>query len=232
MPTWRRNLPASNAHMGFEIHRTPQAGQLASVVTSDDLLIADTHYWNGRTTPCERPATDDAGHATGGECPACLALAPYRTHVYVAAFDHTKNEHYIFECTAHAARAFDDYRKQTGTLRGCLFRASRPKGNPNSKVVIACQTANMARLTIPTAPDVKLALSVIWRLPLTGMAIEHDTHFVQADNGDRQMHGPTIKTRRGPIDQMRNPPDNAPGPAHISDIIAGNGQKKKETQPA
>lgn len=208
MPTWSSELPSEAKHMGFKIKRTPANSPIQGIITCDDLLVCDTHYWGGRTVPCERP-----------DCPACNESIPYRTHVYVSAFAPKAGEHFIFECTAHAAKPLAEYRAATDTLRGCIFNAIRPKGHKNAQVVIETNTANLGRLHLPSAPNLILALSVIWRLPLTGLAIEHQRH-----------HSPEVKTRKAPLDQMRQQPDNQEDPPSIGEVLDGNNEPKQTAQ--
>jgi hypothetical protein len=214
--------------MGYDLVRTPQAGILHGIVTSDDLIVVDTHYWHGRTTPCERPSTDENGNQTGGECQPCNEAIPYRTHVYVSLFQPQKNQHSIFECTAHAAKALDDYRNATGTLRGCTVHATRPKGKPNSQVVLDCQPTNLQRVNIPSAPNLQLALSVIWHLPLTGLAIQHEKGRLDPNTPGPHRERPTVHTRPEPIRNMREVPDNAKDPPTVAEVLAGNGQQKRK----
>jgi len=210
MPTWSTELPTPGKHMGFELHRTPMTGSIQAVITCENILVCDTHYFGGRTIPCERP-----------DCLACREAVPYRTHCYVSAYDHKRRDHFIFECTAHAAKPFAEQFQSAGTLRGCIFHATRPKGLKNSKVCIETNTTFKSNSQLPEPPNLILALSVIWRLPLTGLAIEH-----------QRFHAPELHTLREPLDAMRNQPDNMPDPPTIADILRGNGQLNPHKAPA
>lgn len=161
MPTWRTELPPEGKNRGYDLHRTPTAAPLIAIVTSDNLLVCDTHYWHGRTTPCERVCNAEGRTIDDSHCPACVDKAAWRTHVYVAAFDARKREHFIFECTTHAAKMFQEYRAAAGTLRGCIFNATRPKATPNGKVSIITHAADLSKTFLPPAPDVTAALAVI-----------------------------------------------------------------------
>lgn len=209
MPTWRTELPKEKKHMGFDLRRTPQTATLHAIVTSDDLLVCDTHFWKGRTQPCERP-----------DCPACNESTPYRTHVYLSAFDPKKAEHFLFECTAHAAKPLDEYRQANQTMRGCIILANRPKGTRNSKVFIQTATANLTRVHLPDPPDLILALSVIWRLPATALQIG------QAPRGHDE-----LQAKLDIIAQQREQPDNMPDPPTIGEILSGNNRPQSK-EPA
>jgi len=219
MPTWSTELPKAEKHMGYDLRRTPQFGRLHAIVTCDDLLVCDTHFWGGRTTPCERHQQAPDGSLTAGNCPACNEAMPYRTHVYVSAFDTKTREHFVFECTAHAAKPLEDYRLANGTLRGCIINATRPKGLKNSKVVIETNTANLARVQLPLPPDLVLALSTIWRLPTTGLRERREKH-----------RNPEVTTRKEALDRMREQPNNQSDPPTVGEILKGNGEQPKLTK--
>ena len=215
MPAWSNKLPEKSKHMGFDLRRTPQTTALQAIVTCDDILVCDTHYWGGRTLPCERRRTANDGSETAGTCAACNESIPFRTHVYVSAMESKSREHFIFECTAHAAKALVSYHEASGTLRGCIIHASRPKGLRNSQVVIQTNAVNLAKVQLPDPPNIIRALSTIWRLPATGLAVEKE-----------KRGSPTVKTIPGPLNRMREQPDNQPEPESIGDILGGNGKPK------
>ena len=206
MPAWSHNLPTSNKHMGFDLRRTPPDRPLTAIVTSEDLIGCYTHYWGGRTVPCEQP-----------DCPACNTSVPFRFHAYVAAFDPKSHEHFIFECTANAAKSFENYRAAHSTLRGCYFQACRTKRGKNAKVDIATKPADLTNFTLPQEPDLIKALSVIWRLPAASLQ-------------DEPPHGAirNIKPRGKTLTKMREQPDNQPDPQQIMANIGSNGDDKQK----
>ncbi|MGV0982798.1 MAG: hypothetical protein ACOYB0_10605 [Polynucleobacter sp.] len=178
MPTWKTELPTGKGHMGFSIKRTPAQGALQAICTCVDLVVCDTHFWGGRTFPCERRQLNEDGSETAGSCAACGKAVPYRTHVYVSCFDAKTRDHFIFECTAAAAQPLEDYRTATGTLIGCVIHATRPKGGKNSKVFIQTNTVNLSRVQLPAAPDIIKNLCTIWAIPMKGER-EHENKKTQ-----------------------------------------------------
>jgi hypothetical protein len=164
-------------------------------------------------------------------CHPCREKVAYRTHCYVAAYDARKSEHFIFECTTHAAKAFAEYREAAGSLRGCAFRASRPKGTPNGKVLIETAASNLAKYPIPQAPNVILALAVIWRLPLTGLAIEDQTTNGMNGRDGYARKNSTVHTKPDLLHSMRTQPDNMPDPPTVGDVLSGNVKPKKVPVP-
>jgi hypothetical protein len=216
MPTWSTKLPPIGKHQGFDLRRTPQSSRLIAIATCESICVCDTHYWHGRTTPCERIVNDDGKTIDDSTCKACQEKQAWRTHCYISAFDGKTREHFLFECTANAAKAFQEYQDANGTLRGCMFCASRPKGGPNSKVVIETNTANLQRVTLPNEPDLPLALSVIWRLPKTALPVE-TPHF----------EPPTIRANGNRLTQMRQQTDDAANPPTLGEILAPNGHDRR-----
>ncbi len=139
------------------MHRTPARRPLVGIVTSTDLLGTMTHYFKGRTMPCDRP-----------ECEACAKGQPYRWHAYMSALDVNTALHFLFEVTAQAAENFVQYREAHLTLRGCKFKATRWRANPNGRVLIQCKPADLHEISIPPSPDLLAVLSILWNLPSNG----------------------------------------------------------------
>jgi len=231
MPTFRTEIPAEGKHHGFKLRRTPTTGSVHAIITCPDLIVCDTHFWHGRTTPCERIVNDAGETIDDGPCPPCHDKIPWRTHVYVSAFDAKTVSHFIYECTTHAGLPLQEYRQANGSLRGCIFRATRPLGTANGKVVIETSAANLQKVPLPEAPSLLLCLSVIWRLPLTGLALELDKTVGMNDRFGYATRNPTVKTREAKLAEQRTQPDNQPDPPTIGGILGGNGHAKREKTP-
>jgi hypothetical protein len=213
MPTWRTELPPEGKNHGYDLRRTPTHGNLIGIISSDHLLVCDTHYWHGRTTPCERECNAEGKTIDDSHCPACLEKAAWRTHVYVSVFDLRKREHFIFECTTNAAKTLQEYHDATGTLRGCILNACRPKQTPNAKVSILTNPADLSKCSLPQAPNIADALAIIWRLPSTAIE-KHPMKYSPTE----------LRTNAKRLRAMRTQPDNACDPPTIGDIVNGNGQ--------
>jgi len=197
MPTWSTATPTSAKHMGFDLVRTPIDQPLRAIITAADFVGCDTHFWGGRTVPCERP-----------DCPACGQGMPYRWHAYISCILSKTHDHVIFECTQLAAKSFEAYKIAHGTLRGCLFTASRPKKASNSKVCLCTHPADLTQLVLPDPPDLIKILSVIWQLPSAGVEIVTDL----ADH-------PKMTRRHTNSRAMRQPADITPHEIHISELL-------------
>ena len=153
MPNWSTDIPKSANGVALPVRRTPTSSALVGIVTSEDMLGCDTHFYGGHTVPCSRP-----------DCKACNDGLPFRWHAYMAAIDQKSRLHFIFECTAQAADAFKTYREAHQRLRGCLFEARRWHSRPNGRVVIRTATADLTKLALPIAPDVRKCMAIVWQI--------------------------------------------------------------------
>lgn len=163
MPRWTTEPPKQTHGFSLRILRTPAAKPLVGIVTSCDVVGTNTHYVNHRTLPCE-----------GDEhCKFCEDGHSWRWHGYLAAILLDSLEHVIFEFTATASETFSTYQKLHITMRGCLFKASRPSGRTNGRVVIQCKPADEQRHRLPDPPNLINILCHIWNVPNT-FASEHD----------------------------------------------------------
>jgi hypothetical protein len=151
---WSPTIPKDPRGQAFPLKRTPATGVLRALVTSEQLIGCDTHFYKGHTMPCERPG-----------CEACEKGMPFRWHGYLSAIESKTRLHFIFEFTAQAGDAFDQYYKAHGTLRGCLFEAHRLHHRPNGRVIIQCKPMDLQSVNLPTPPDVPACMSIIWNLP-------------------------------------------------------------------
>ena len=159
MPKFSDCPPPESHGRSFPVRRTPTGTPLSAVCLSENLVGTKTHYWGGRTTPCE----DD-------RCEACQHGIAWRWHGYFIARDTTMGLLFLYEFTAAAAEAFIEYRHQHGTLRGCEFKARRHNGQPNGQVLISCRPTDLDHRFLHAPPDTIEILSRLWNLRPTGIA--------------------------------------------------------------
>lgn len=184
MPTFSSDVPRDPRGPAFPIIRTPASRPLTAIITSPNLVGCYTHYFKGRTTPCEgadcqlclqgsepyRTADGRTVHKVGKmeiecdgpACEACHAGMPYRWHAYQSALTTRDHLHCIFECTAQAAEHFTTYREAHGTIRGCMFEAFRLHGRPNGRIIIQTKPADLTGIQLPTPPDLVKCLGILW----------------------------------------------------------------------
>lgn len=160
MPVYSNTPPADPRGRPLPIRRTPAARPLVVVITSEDLVGCFTHYYGGRTVPCEAP-----------DCPACQDQTPYRWHAYIGVLETRTHEHVLLELTAQATDPLIAYRARHGTLRGCLIEATRAHNRQNGRVVLRCKPADLQQINLPPPPSIERALSILWNLPIPGIPL-------------------------------------------------------------
>lgn len=189
MPSFTTTPPPDARGNPLELKRTPAKGTLKAIVTSSDLIGCHTHFFHGRTMPCD---VDD--------CKACQSGMPFRWHAWLSAFTSRVNQHILFEMTAQAAEHFVQYRKVHGTLRGCLFEALRPSGRPNGRVMIHTRPADLSGINLPKEPNLISALSIIWNIALVDVdvaGILKDIPRMHVNDRESQLFTPTNSNGNG-----------------------------------
>jgi hypothetical protein len=189
MPRWTNSVPDTTSRFAFDLKRTPPDRPIVGIITSAKILGAYTHFWGGRTVPCEEP-----------HCPACEEGMPSRWHCYVGFLCPKTRDHCIFECTGRAARAFEDYTRAHATLRGCHFMAVRPKRRKNARVEITVKPYDLTKITLPPEIDIIRALCTIWQIP---------SEAIDAPLDDPT--NPNLKILPGSISLMRQPATHGNG---------------------
>ena len=159
MPTWTNAPPSDPRGHGLPLIRTPAAGCLRAIVTSDNLIGTDTHFWGGHTMPCERP-----------DCDACNNGIGYRWHGYLTAFNPSDGLHFIFEMTAQAALPFNEFQTKHGSIRTAQFEAYRWNRRKNGRVIIKIEHSATPASVLPPAPNLHNIMAVIWRLPANNVS--------------------------------------------------------------
>jgi hypothetical protein len=220
MPTWSTTLPPEGKNHGYKLVRTPVGPSLSAIITCENILVCDTHFWHGRTTPCERIVDENGRTIDDTPCQACTQKQAWRSHCYVSAFNTKVHGHFIFECTALAAKPFAEWFTTYGTLRGCGFTATRSKPTPNSKVILYTSAANLTKIPIPNPPDVARALSVIWRLPAAALEVTEPAH-----------RPPELQTRATVLKSLREQLDNAGDPPTAADVLRAYAARKANSHP-
>jgi len=193
MPTLFNSIPDAATTPALSIVRTPTLKAIVAVVTTPDMLGTYTHWWKGRTIPCERP-----------QCEACDAGTPRRWHSWLGAITVSTSEPFLFELTAGAAPPLTQYKEAYGTLRGCLFQASRASARPNARVVIRTKPADLSKIKLPDPPDLVKCLAILWNLPAQDILQEGALH------GLARIHADSIRAahdwnQQDPIEVLAQP---------------------------
>lgn len=133
------------------LRRTPPTGALVGTITCKSIVGTNTHWYGGRTTPCELP-----------DCEPCAKSVGWRWHGYVSAIDQKTMEHFLFEFTAQAQDFFRLFLINNSSLRGCIFKATRMGNKPNGKVQIVTKRQENGLIYLPEEPKIEEVLCHIW----------------------------------------------------------------------
>lgn len=153
--------------------RCPPNRALVGTIVSHDLVGCNTHYYRGRSIPCDQ-----------GQCPACEDGMPWRWHAWVGLWLDATGKIVLLELTAAACEPLKTYREAYGTLRGCRLKAQRANSSPNSRVILQTKPADLEKITLPAEPNVLNALSIIWGLAndeLTVDGLQKDSPRLQTE---------------------------------------------------
>jgi len=184
MPNWSTEVPTDPRGYGLPLVRTPALRSLKAIITSHGLIGCDTHYWGGHTVPC-----------AGAECEACEDGNAYRWHAYLSAYNPETQLHFVFECTAQAAKKFKEYWNEHKTLRGCLFEAYRWKHVKNGRVIIKCVPGPIISAALPNAPDLANVMAIVWRLKDTNVWVAGEKRGFPRVHADKAGNGQSSDPR-------------------------------------
>jgi len=192
------DLPEDPRGNSLPLMRCPTNRAVSGIILSTDLVGTRTHYFHGRTIPC-----DD------NSCPACSEALPWRWHAYVAVYSPGSHRTVLFEMTARCAESLIQYRDTYGTLRGCQLTAKRANSSPNSRVILQTAQADLQKIALPAEPDVLEALSIIWNIERPSISVEGRTKQQPelAVRQNRLLQQSTLPTST-PASPLRNPNGN------------------------
>lgn len=151
MNPWTSRPDDRDSAPHHQIIRAKPGKTTQGVVLSLDLIGAYTHYWKGRTTPCNPPA-----------CPACDAGHKPRWYGYLALWNPATAAVAILEITTAAVPAIETYLARHGSLRYAQIMATRANRKPNSRLIVSFQAAPYSGPHGPEPPDLPAHLSHMW----------------------------------------------------------------------
>lgn len=186
MLNFTNDPPKDSRGTSLPLTRCPTIKSITGIILSNDLVGTATHYYRGRTLPCDNET-----------CPACDEGSPWRWHAYFALYGVTCHRTVLFECTAKACEPIKLYRKAYGTIRGCLMTAKRANASANSRVLIQTDKADLQKFTLPDAPDVIAALSIIWNIPIPAIQLNGLQKDMPALNIDTVKQNRLAQLRQG-----------------------------------
>lgn len=159
MYDFQNEPPEEGNHHSLPLVRTPTNRPIAGIITSPDMVGTQTHFFHGRTIPCDSE-----------ECPACSEGLPWRWHAYCSLWSPATHRVVLFEMTAKCVEPLVTYRKAYGTLRGCHLMAKRATTSANSRVILQTKRADLENVSLPDGADLIKALSIIWNITLPSIS--------------------------------------------------------------
>jgi len=163
VPQWSSSPPDRSGPRPLPIIRTPIAKPIVATILSDAMMGCPTHFWGGRTTPCEAP-----------DCEACNAGSPTRWHGYLVIFSEQQRTSAILEIPDAAAEQLTLLAYSLPTLRGAKIKVTRSKATRNARVLIELQAPTIEQKNLPRAADLQTLLALIWKLPTTALVAATD----------------------------------------------------------
>jgi len=151
MEKWSNKPPQQKEGYGLRLIRTPKSGRIRALITCEELIGTPTHYWGGRTVPCQ-----------GSDCKVPHETIGWRWHGYVPMILEGDHEHVILELTAQACETIAQYAEANGSLRGVLLTATRATGVKNGRVLLKLEPTNLKTIVLPPEPDVPKVMRHIW----------------------------------------------------------------------
>jgi len=176
MSDWT-NRPAPNQHpTQLQLLRVPPSKTIIAIITSDDAIGRDTHYWKGRTRVCTHPT-----------CEPCDAHHAPRWYGYLAVVAPTMQAPTILEITAACVNSLNEYLQEYPTLRGAEITIRRANKKANSRLIATLKPSPYRDGKLPAAPNVITHLCRIWEIPLPPQLAIHGQppHDGQANSHDR-----------------------------------------------
>lgn len=161
MHNFSHEPPIDTRGNSLQLKRCPTGRELTGIITCSDMVGTATHFYHGRTLPCD-----------SDNCAACSDGMPWRWHAYVSLWGPKVKQHILFEMTARACEPLKAYREANGTLRGCVLIAKRVNSSPNARVLIHTSVADLELNPIPAEPNLLSALSILWNIELPAIALD------------------------------------------------------------
>lgn len=221
--TWGDSESPCEAELnfGWSIKRAPPDRIIKMAVISSKHYGIYTHYHRGRSTPHLK-----------SDCPACADGLLPRWYGYFLALLYPTKERVVFEFTAKCVEAVLKEELTPTALRGRVVQASRPRGKPNSPVVLQFTDSNCNPADLTKDEDIRPILAHIWGfresapIPKNHLALSDASEHAKAESKTRSKR---IRPRDCSIDQageiqgLANIFQELPGQQHLF-TEGGNGR--------
>lgn len=153
MSIFQQNPPERKNRDAMDILRTGSRGKAGGIVLSPGMHGTLIHF-HGRSVPCTQKI----------DCPICLKNNIARWTAYLPVWLPSWTKPQLLELPTAAAEQVADWITKNGNMHGQMINATRPKGRANSRIKVDIRRYETADLKLPTVPDVRRALCIIWHL--------------------------------------------------------------------
>lgn len=213
MPIAWDNRPDSPRRRNkLQLIRTPRGGKLQGIFLSTEAVGVWTHYYGGRTQPCQQE-----------ECEICAHQVTRRHHVYAAIWSPETQKSVLLEMTENAGEELLNRAEQKQSIRGLKFKTHRVNMKPNAPVTLVVMEDASALYQLPPEPDVVEALLIIWHLA-------NDPRYkVKTDPLTRVK--PHFRKQKGTNGTGDKKPDQANGLEHPGRLGSANGLHQQGQGP-
>jgi hypothetical protein len=137
----------------LELVTLPARASWRCLATCERLYTPHTHWISGRTLPC-----------IGDDCGACGAELPRRPEGFCSCVTSHDRQHKIVRLTRDATISILRSAGPDRNVRGLIFTLARRGSRDNGHVHAVVDEADCEGRRMPTAPDLLLHLSRVWRI--------------------------------------------------------------------
>jgi hypothetical protein len=153
MANWSTSPREGTVKSTFDIQRTPATGTFVATITCAEIFGCPVHYWQGRTTPCERPKP----------CEPCERGRQYWWKAYMSCVYGPNQTHCIFEVTATVHAKLQLQIGENQHFRGVRFKCWRPSQVQTGRIQCEVSGSRVADIDLPPPPDVQSIMEHIWQ---------------------------------------------------------------------
>ena len=148
---WNHDPEPESKTPKLKLLRCPQGSLPPFVILSPAQFGGDSHYYGGRTIPCE-----------GRDCPYCAVHSKRIWKGYLAVWDAKHRTTGIIEFTKPCLETIRTYKAAHGTLRTHAIELHRAGKKINGTLSVILTPTAWADADIPPPPDVVGILTRMW----------------------------------------------------------------------
>ena len=153
MERWSNRTEAGGEQRAMSPIRIKPGKPLNSLILSEDVVAAWTHYDGGRSRIC-----------LGAECQVCARNLAARWYGYLCIYSTASNKKGLLEITPRCAEALTAWHEVHRTLRGARISVWRDGPRINSQLSCSVAEGGFSGTALPPPFDVRETLRRLWGL--------------------------------------------------------------------